>query len=136
MRLRGRLLRYFEDVQLQAKNVTLETFGDFIHREIGNEGCLVEQRIQEIFSDEVGGISRDLNRIAVNVNNELEHYNDVVTTLGKKGVKFLSQPGVITNSSVLAVRDGISTATKMVGLDIGKYLKFKPWGRRNWPMAW
>ncbi|MFM9867800.1 LeoA/HP0731 family dynamin-like GTPase [Achromobacter xylosoxidans] len=128
VRLRGRLLRYFEDVQLQAKNVTLETFGDFIHREIGNEGCLVEQRIQEIFSDEVGGISRDLNRIAVNVNNELEHYNDVVTTLGKKGVKFLSQPGVITNSSVLAVRDGISTATKMVGLDIGKYLKFKPWG--------
>ena len=46
VRLRGRLLRYFEDVQLQAKNVTLETFGDFIHREIGNEGCLVEQRIQ------------------------------------------------------------------------------------------
>lgn len=128
VRLRGRLLRYFEDVQLQAKNVTLETFDDFMHREIGNEGCLVEQRIQEIFSDEVGGISRDLNRIAVNVNNELEHYNDVVTTLGKKGVKFLSQPGVITNGSVLAVRDGISTATKMVGLDIGKYLKFKPWG--------
>jgi len=40
----------------------------------------------------------------------------------------LSKPGVITNGSVLAVRDGINTATKLVGLDISKYLKFKPWG--------
>lgn len=128
VRLRGRLRRYFEDLQLQAKNVGMSTFNDFMHREIGNEGCLVQQRIQEIFSDEVGGISRDLNRIQVNVNNELAHYNDVVSALGKKGVNFLSQPGFITNNNVLAVRDGVNAATKMVGLDISKYLKFKPWG--------
>ncbi len=126
--LRGRVLRYFEDLQLQAKNVGMNTFNDFTHREIGNEGCLVQQRIQEIFSDEVGGISRDLSRIQVNVNNELAHYNDVVSALGKKGVNFLSQPGVITNSNVLFVRNGVNAATKMVGLDISKYLKFKPWG--------
>ncbi|CAN7563446.1 hypothetical protein LJR039_003982 [Pseudorhodoferax sp. LjRoot39] len=88
----------------------------------------MQQRIQEMFSDEVGGIARDLGRIQINVNNELAHYNDVVTALGKKGVNLLSQSGLITNSSVLAVRDGINTATKMVGLDISKYLKFKPWG--------
>lgn len=128
VRLRGRVLRYFEDLQLQAKNVGMNTFDDFTHREIGNEGCLVQQRIQEIFSDEVGGISRDLNRIQVNVNNELSHYNDVVSALGKKGVNFLSQPGFITNTNVLAVRDGVNAATKMVSLDISKYLKFKPWG--------
>lgn len=126
--LRGRLLRYFEDLQLQAKNVGMNTFNDFTHWEIGDEGCLVQQRIQEIFSDEVGGISRDLSRIQVNVNNELAHYNDVVSALGKKGVNFFSKPGIITNSSVLAVRDGVNVATKMVGLDISKYLKFKPWG--------
>lgn len=128
VRLHGRLLRYFEDLQLQARNVGLDTFNDFMHREVGNEGCLVQQRIQEIFTEEVGGISRDLNRIQINVNNELTHYNDVVSSLGKKGVNYLSQPGVITNSSVLAVRDSVSAATKMIGLDIGKYLKFKPWG--------
>ena len=126
--LRGRLLRYFEDLQLQAKNVGMNTFNDFIHREIGDEGCLVQQRIQEIFSDEVGGISRDLSRIQVNVNNELAHYNDVVIALGKKGVNFFSKPGMITNSNVLAVRDSVNVATKMVGLDVSKYLKFKPWG--------
>jgi GTP-binding protein EngB required for normal cell division len=128
VRLQGRLLRYFEDLQLQARNVSMDTFNDFMHREVGNEGCLVQQRIQEIFTEEVGGISRDLNRIQINVNNELTHYNDVVSSLGKKGVSYLSQPGVITNSSVLAVRDSVSAATKMIGLDISKYLKFKPWG--------
>ena len=76
----------------------------------------------------VGSISRDLSRMQINVNNELAHYNDVVSALGKKGVSFLSQPGIFTNSNVLAVRDGVNAATKMVGLDISKYLKFKPWG--------
>ncbi|MBK6851955.1 MAG: 50S ribosome-binding GTPase [Burkholderiales bacterium] len=128
VRLRGRLLRYFEDLQLQAKNVGMDTFNDFMHREVGSEGCLVKQRVDEIFSDEVGSIARALSRVQINVNNELAHYNDVVSALGKKGVKYFSQPGAITNSSVLAVRDGINTATKMVGLDISKYLKFKPWG--------
>lgn len=128
VRLRGRILRYFEDLQLQTKNVGLSTFNDFVHREIGNEGCLVQQRIQEIFNDEVGGISRDLNRIQININNELSHYNDVVFALGKRGIKFLSQPGVISNGNVLAMRDGVNSVTKMAGLDISKHLKFKPWG--------
>ena len=128
VRLRGRLLRYFEDLQLQAKKMGMDTFSDFIHREIGDEGCLVQQRVQEIFSDEVVAINRDLSRIQINVNNELSHYNDVVSALGKKGINFLSQPGVISNANVLAVRDGVNAVTKMVGLDISKYLKFKPWG--------
>lgn len=131
VRLRGRLLRYFEDLQLQAKNVGMTMFNDFVHREIGNEGCLVQQRIQEVFSEEVGAISRDLNRIQIDVNNELGHYNDVVSGLGKKGVNFLSQSGMITKDNVLAARDGVNAITKMVGLDIGKYLKFKPWGATN-----
>lgn len=128
VRLRGRLLRYFEDLQLQAENAGINTFNDFLHREIGNEGCLIQQRIDEIFSAEIETISRDLNRIQININNELNHYNDVVIALGKRGIKYFSQPGAITNSHVIAVRDGINTATKMVGVDISKYLKFKPWG--------
>ncbi|WP_313316096.1 LeoA/HP0731 family dynamin-like GTPase [Pulveribacter sp.] len=127
-RLRGRLLRYFEDLQLQIRNVGLPTFNDFMHREIGNEGCLVQQRIQEIFNEEIGAINADLYRIQMNVNNELKHYDDVLNAISKKGVKFLSQPGVITKDNVLLARDGLNAATKMVGLDISRYLKFKPWG--------
>lgn len=127
-RLRGRLLRYFEDLQLQTRKVGLPTFNDFMHREIGNEGCLVQQRIQEIFSEEIGSINTDLYRIQMNVNNELKHYDDVLNAMSKKGIKLLSQPGVITKDNVLLARDGLNVATKMVGLDISKYLKFKPWG--------
>lgn len=127
-RLRGRLLRYFEDLQLQTWKVGLSTFNEFMHREIGNEGCLVQQRIQEIFSEEIGSINTDLYRIQMNVNNELKHYDDVLNAMSKKGVKFLSQPGFITKDNVLLARDGLNTATKMVGLDISEYLKFKPWG--------
>jgi GTP-binding protein EngB required for normal cell division len=127
-RLRGRLLRYFEDLQLQTRKVGLATFNDFMHREIGNEGCLVQQRIQEIFSEEIGSINTDLYRIQMNVNNELKHYDDVLNAMSKKGVKFLSQPGFITKDNILLARDGLNAATKMVGLDVSKYLKFKPWG--------
>jgi GTP-binding protein EngB required for normal cell division len=128
VRLKGLLRRYFEDLQLQCKHVALATFDDFLHREIGNGGGLVQQRIEEMFSNEVGGIASDLNRIQLNVNNEVAHYNDVVGSLGKKGVSFLSQPGVISKTSVLAARDSLNAATKIVGLDISKYLKFQPWG--------
>lgn len=126
--LRRRLLQYFEDLQLQIRNVGMSTFNEFMHREIGSEGCLIQQRLQEIFNEETGSINTDLYRIQLNVNNELTHYDDVLNAMGKKGVKFLSKPGVITNTSVLAVRDGLNTATKLVGIDISQYLKFKPWG--------
>lgn len=126
--LRRRLLQYFEDLQLQTRNAGMSTFNDFMHREIGNEGCLVQQRLQEIFNEEIGGINSDLYRIQMHVNNELTHYDDVLNAMGKKGVKFLSKPGVITNTSILVMRDGLNTATQLVGLDISKYLKFKPWG--------
>lgn len=128
VRLRGRVLRYFEDMQLQAGNLGLSGFNEFMHREVGNEGCLVQQHIDEIFSEEIGGINSDLCRIQMNVNNELKHYDDVLNAMSKKGVSFLSQPGVLTKDNVLLVRDGLNAATKMVGLDISKYLKFKPWG--------
>jgi hypothetical protein len=126
--LRGRIIRYFQDLQLQAKNIGMNTFNDFLHREIGSEGSLINQNVQEIFNDEVNSIVQDLNRIQININNEINHFNDMVTAIGKQGIKYLSKPGVITNQTVLIARDGITTVAKTLGVDIGKFLKFKPWG--------
>jgi len=126
--LRGRVIRYFQDLQLQAKNVGVETFDDFLHREIGSEGILINQRVQEIFNDEVDSIVQDLNRIQININNEINHFNDMVTAVGKQGIKYLAKPGVITNQTVLIARDGINAVAKIFGADISKFLKFKPWG--------
>lgn len=129
--LRGRMLRYFEDLILQSKGVSLETFNDFFHREIGSEGVLINQRVQEIFSDEVSSITQDLNRIQVKVDSELVQFHNVVMALGKHGLDYLSKGGLINNQSVLLVRDGISSAAKAMGMDLGGLLKFKPWGATN-----
>lgn len=126
--LRGRVIRYFEDLLLQSKGVSLETFDDFFHREIGTEGMLVDQRVQEIFSDEVNSISQDLNRIQVKVDSELVHFHNVVLTMGRQGLNHLAKGNFINNQSVLMVRDGIGTAAKALGMDLGGLLKFKPWG--------
>ncbi|MDZ5455298.1 LeoA/HP0731 family dynamin-like GTPase [Azohydromonas lata] len=126
--LRGRVIRYFEDLLLQSLGVSLETFNDFFHREIGTEGRLINQRVQEIFSDEVSSITQDLSRIQLKVDSELAHFNNVVLSMGKQGLDYLVKGNVINNQSVLMVRDGIGAAAKAIGLDLGGLLKFKPWG--------
>jgi GTP-binding protein EngB required for normal cell division len=128
VKLRGRILRYFEDLQLQVKNVGIDAFDAFLHREIGNEGGLIGQRIQEIFNDEVQSISSDLHRVQLDVSTELQNFDSLVTSLGKKGVSYLARPGVIKKETVLLARDGVVSVAKTVGIDLGKMLKFKPWG--------
>ena len=126
--LRGRVIRYFEDLILQSKGVSLETFNDFFHREIGSGGILINQRVQEIFSDEISSITQDLNRIQVKVDSELVHFNNVVVAMGKQGLSYLAKGNFINKENVLMVRDGIGAAAKAVGMDLGSLLKFKPWG--------
>lgn len=128
VKLRGRILRYFEDLQLQVKNVGIEAFDAFLHREVGNEGSLIGQRVQEIFNDEVQSISSDLHRVQLDLSTELQHFDSLVISLGKKGVSYLAKPGVINNQTVLLARDGVVSIAKIVGMDLGKMLKFKPWG--------
>ncbi|MBS0368637.1 MAG: 50S ribosome-binding GTPase [Proteobacteria bacterium] len=126
--LRGRIVRYFEDLLLQCKGVSPETFNEFLHREIGTEGGLINQRVQEIFSDEVKSIAQDLDRIQVKIDSEFVQFHNVALAMGKKGLDFLNKSNVINNQNVLMVRNGLSTASKALGMDLGGMLKFKPWG--------
>jgi hypothetical protein len=48
--------------------------------------------------------------------------------MGKQGVNHVLKGKFINKDSVLAARDGVVNVAKSVGVDIGKYLKFKPWG--------
>lgn len=126
--MRKRIIRYFEDLQLQAKNVSLNTFNEFLHREIGNEGILINQHVQEIFNDEINSVELDLNRLQISIDSEINHFNNMLAAAGKQGVKHLVKSGAINNKNILIVRDGIGALAKTAGLDIGKFLKFKPWG--------
>ncbi|MDF4913039.1 50S ribosome-binding GTPase [Vibrio parahaemolyticus] len=126
--LREFVVRYFSDLILKAKGCSLETFGDFFEREIGSEGIVIATRLQNEFSRQVQPITLEVEKMQIGFENEVSHFNTTIKSLGKQGVNHVLNGKFINKDSVLAARDGIVNVAKSVGVDLGKYLKFKPWG--------
>ena len=126
--LREFATRYFRDLILQAKGCSLETFSDFFEREVGAEGIILATRLQNEFSRQTQSITLEVAKMQVGFDNEVNHFNSTVKTFGKQGINHVLKGNLINNTTVLAARDGLATIAKTVGMDIGKYLKFKPWG--------
>lgn len=131
VRLSGKIVRYFEELILQAQGTTPDTFAEFYHREIGSEANLVRQRLKEYFVEEVSSITEDLNRIQITLESGISHFNSTATTLGKHGLHYLTGSNLINTQNILAARDGLSSIAKTMGMDIGKYLVFKSFGAVN-----
>lgn len=126
--LRDFATRYFSDLILQAKGCSVETFGDFFEREVGAEGIILSTRLQNEFSRQTQSITLEVEKMQVGFDSEVNHFNTTVKALGKQGINHVLKGNFINNTTVLAARDGLTTIAKTVGMDIGKYLKFKPWG--------
>jgi hypothetical protein len=126
--LREFIAEYFTDLILQAKGTSLETVSHFIEKEIGSEGINLNTKIQNEFERQIGAVSFELQKIETNFNAEIDSFNQTIKSYGKQGVNYLSRSGVINKDNVLLARDAIVTGAKTLGLDISKYLKFKPWG--------
>lgn len=126
--LREFVSRYFSDLILKAKGCSLETFDDFFEREIGSEGIIIATRLQNEFSRQVQPITLEVEKMQIGFDNEISHFNTTLKSLGKQGVNHVLDGKFINKDSVLAARDGVVNVAKSVGVDLGKYLKFKPWG--------
>lgn len=126
--LRDFATRYFSDLILQAKGCSLETFADFFEREVGAEGIILSTRLQNEFSRQTQSITLEVEKMQVGFDSEVNHFNTTVKALGKQGINHVLKGNFINNTTVLAARDSLTTIAKTVGMDIGKYLKFKPWG--------
>jgi GTP-binding protein EngB required for normal cell division len=122
------VIEYFTDLILQAKGTSLETVSYFIEKEIGSEGINLNTKIQNEFERQIGAVSLELQKIETNFNAEIDSFNQTITSYGKQGVNYLSKSGLINKDNVLLARDAIVTGTKTLGLDLSKYLNFKPWG--------
>lgn len=129
--LRDFVVRYFSGLILQAQGVNMETFIDFFEREVGSEGIVISTRLQNEFERQLRTVSDDLCNMRISFDAEVNHFNSAVKVMGKQGLDYLVQSKVINNTTVLATRDGLAAAAKLVGLDLGKVLKFKPWGATN-----
>ncbi|CZQ85614.1 Hypothetical protein Tpal_657 [Trichococcus palustris] len=119
--LREFVMDLFTDLILQAEGTDMETIGAFFQRNIGDEGIVLETRIQNEFERQLGSMAHEIGKMETSYNASFNHYNSMVGDLAFKGVKagsnFLKNGGVtLTNKGILAARDFIMPA-----------FKFKPW---------
>lgn len=126
--LRDFITEYFSNLILQVKGTSLETFNRFYEKEIGSEGININTKIQNEFERQIGSVSLELQKIETNFNAEIDSFNKTIKSYGKQGLNYLSKSKIINKDTVIATRDILVIGAKTIGLDIGKYLKFKPWG--------
>lgn len=129
--LREFVARYFAGLILRTKGLTQETFQEFFEHEIGRDGVMVNTRLKNEFDRQLNGVSQELSRMRLSFDSEIDHFNSTVIDLGKQGLNYVVKGKFINNGSILAARDGIVSAAKTLGVDLGKTLKFKPWGAVN-----
>ncbi|WQV91226.1 50S ribosome-binding GTPase [Helicobacter pylori] len=124
--LREFIIRYFSDLILQVLGTSLETFNDFVIREIGDKGINIETRVQNAFERQTQGISNEIAKIETGFNADMSFFEKHAGTLGKIGINFLNQSGFINATNIKLARDALVATEKFVGIDLA--LKFKPWG--------
>ncbi|GAA6858665.1 50S ribosome-binding GTPase [Helicobacter pylori] len=120
------ITRYFSDLIRQVAGTSLETFNDFLKREIGDEGININTRVQNAFERETQGILNEIAKIETSFNADRSFFEKHAGTFGKIGNEFLKQSGFINATNIKLARDGIAAVGKFVGIDLA--LKFKPWG--------
>ncbi|MCQ2621491.1 50S ribosome-binding GTPase [Helicobacter pylori] len=124
--LREFIIRYFSDLSRQVSGTSLETFNDFIIREIGDKGINIDTRVKNEFERQTQGISNEIAKIGTTFNADMSFFEKQAGTLGKIGINFLNQSGFINATNIKLARDEIAAVGKFVGMDLA--LKFKPWG--------
>ncbi|WQT29850.1 50S ribosome-binding GTPase [Helicobacter pylori] len=127
--LREFITRYFSDLIRQVSGTSLETFNDFVIREIGDKGINIETKVQNEFERQTQGIVNEIAKIETGFNADMSFFEKHAGALGKIGIKLLEQSGFINATSIKVARDGIVATGKFVGIDLA--LKFKPWGAVN-----
>lgn len=129
--LREFVTSYFSDLIMQVKGCSLETFADFCEREIGSEGVVLNQKLQNEFERQMGSITLSVEKMNASFDGEVNHFNATIRDLGKNGINHALKGNLVNNQTILATRDGIVSVAKTIGFDIGKALKFKPYGAIN-----
>ncbi|GHR15437.1 hypothetical protein VN1248_04120 [Helicobacter pylori] len=127
--LREFITRYFSDLIRQVSGTSLETFNDFVIREIGDKGINIETKVQNEFERQTQGIVNEISKIETGFNADMSFFEKHAGTFGRIGIKLLEQSKFINATNIKLTRDGIVAVAKFTGIDLA--LKFKPWGALN-----
>ncbi|GAA8732281.1 hypothetical protein HpDR96b_04130 [Helicobacter pylori] len=123
--LREFIIRYFSVLIIQVSGTSLETFNDFIKREIGDKGINIKTKVQNEFERQTQGIVNEIAKIETGFNADMSFFEKHARTFGEM-VRKLSESGIINATSIKVARDGIVAVARFTGIDLA--LKFKPWG--------
>ncbi|WRA05198.1 dynactin subunit 1 [Helicobacter pylori] len=127
--LREFITRYFSDLIRQVSGTSLETFNDFVIREIGDKGINIETKVQNEFERQTQGIFNEMVKIGTGFNADMGLFEKHAGAFGKIGIDLLKQSGFINATNIKLARDALVATGKFVGIDLA--LKFKPWGAVN-----
>ncbi|MDU9776033.1 LeoA/HP0731 family dynamin-like GTPase [Helicobacter pylori] len=127
--LREFIIRYFSDLIRQVSGTSLETFNDFVIREIGDKGINIETKVQNEFERETQGIVNEIAKIETGFNADMSFFEKHAGAFGRIGIDLLKQSGFINATNIKLARDALVATGKFVGIDLA--LKFKPWGAVN-----
>lgn len=72
--LREFIIRYFSDLISQVSGTSLETFNDFVIREIGDKGINIDTRVQNAFERETQGIFNEIAKIETSFNADMSFF--------------------------------------------------------------
>ncbi|WQR90039.1 50S ribosome-binding GTPase [Helicobacter pylori] len=117
---------YFSDLSRLVAGTSLETFNDFVTREIGDGYINMDTRVQNAFERETQGILNEIAKIETGFNADMSFFEKHAGTFGKIGNEFLKTSGFINATNIKLARDAIAGVGKFVGIDLA--FKFKPWG--------
>lgn len=123
------VIKYFVDLILQTEGLSIKTLEDFIIREIGEDGINITTKIKIKFETELNLLNAQIQQSFTQFNIQIQDFSDSMTKeMLKQGVKSLKASGLINPTTIKYGRDIVVEGFKLVGLDLAKFLKFKPWG--------
>jgi GTPase Era involved in 16S rRNA processing len=118
--LKDFIIDHFVDLILQLKGCSIETISEFFEREIGDEGIVLDTKIQNAFSRNIDAVTSDLVRIQSSLNSDISAFNAHLVAMGRQGLDWMVKGNIINASTIKSTRDLLWSS-----------LKFKPWGAVN-----
>lgn len=121
--LREFIIDLFTDLIKRVKGADEESLGEIFEENIGSEGIVLDNKIENEFARQLGGVSSELSKMRVSFQASVTHYNNMTEDLAKQGLHYVAgalkavPKGTINRGMVLGARDLLAPA-----------MKFKPWG--------
>lgn len=122
------LTRYLGDLIMQVRGCGMETAQGFFDAEVGKYCRVMYANIQSEFSRQTELVDAVIEKTKLDFDADMNQFDSTIMNMGKNGINILKGSPLFNGKNILVVRNGVVGLGKLLGMDLAKYLKFKPWG--------